>query len=83
MTFISNGIRILQSITHHIPERKENICVRMFQITSKESLPIQRMCHLFETASLRYWESSFGMQRLAVSQFSVFHMSFPKTTNYT
>lgn len=39
ITFISDGIRIVQSIPHHIPERKENICVRMFQMTSKESHP--------------------------------------------
>lgn len=39
ITFISNGIRIPQSITHHIPNRKENICVRMFEMTSKDSHP--------------------------------------------
>lgn len=28
-----------QSITHRIPERKENICVRMFEMTSKAPHP--------------------------------------------
>lgn len=28
-----------QSITHRIPERKENTCVRMFEMTSKAPHP--------------------------------------------
>lgn len=82
ITFISNGIRIPQNITRHIPKRKENICVRMLEMASKESHP-KDVSHILipphsgtESQVLACSVSlSLTLQRL--------HISFSKKINYT